>query len=282
MKKSILFATILLAWVLAAHAQTDTMYVMRSGVVVKKYYIPTQIDSVIFYKPNIESSTVTDYDGNEYNTVIIGSQVWMAENLRTTHYADGTDITYLRSWSNLITYSKAFSWYDDDLTNKETYGALYTWAAAINGADGSNKNPSGIQGVCPTGWHLPSDAEWTQMANYLADNGYNYDGTTGGGGDKIGKSLASTSGWVNSSNTGTVGNIDYPKYRNKTAFTALPGGYNSDSMGSVSAGYEGIWWSATAYYTGVAWCHSINSHKRALSRCNYHTKTGISVRCVKD
>jgi uncharacterized protein (TIGR02145 family) len=227
-----------------------------------------------------------DGDNNYYPVVQINTQLWMAENLKTTNYSNGTPIPLVNnttSWDTLTATGKAYCWYNDNIANKATYGALYTWAAAMNGAAGTNNNPSGIQGVCPTGWHLPSDAEWTQMENYLADNGYNYDGTTGGGIDKIAKSLTSTSGWNSSSNTGAVGNTDYPAYRNKSGFTALPGGSRSTIGPFYSIGDFGYWWSAkgstsTAYYRSMGYDYSSETSEdnRTSKEC------GFSVRCIKD
>jgi len=255
-------------------AQNDTMYVMKSGAIVGKYNVNNQVDSVIFYNPSIGSSnTVTDYDGNVYTTVTIGTQIWMAENLKTTHYANGTAIPLVTGNSN---------WYGDDIANKATYGALYTWAAAMNGAASVTANPSGVQGVCPTGWHLPSDAEWSQMENYLADNGHNYDGTTGGRRNKIAKSLASTSGWIVSITTGAVGNTDYPTFRNKSGFTALPGGnrYSNGSFDNI--GFNGYWWSATEYYATFALHRNMNGTNSDVIRHYSSKEVGFSVRCVRD
>jgi uncharacterized protein (TIGR02145 family) len=268
-------------------AQNDTMYIMKSGAIVGQYNVNTEVDSVIFYKPALGSSnTVTDYDGNVYNTVTIGTQVWMSENLKTTHYANGTAIPLVNSnatWDTLTATSKAYCWYDDDsTTNASKYGALYTWAAAMNGAASVTANPSGIQGVCPTGWHLPSDAEWTQMENYLADNGHNYDGTTGGGGAKIAKSLASTSGWTSSSTTGAVGNIDYPTYRNKSGFTALPGGGRGYHGAFDSIGNYGYWWSATEYDAADAWNRYMYNDYSDVYRGSSSKEVGFSVRCLRD
>ncbi|MDA3817747.1 MAG: FISUMP domain-containing protein [Prolixibacteraceae bacterium] len=269
-------------------AQNDTMYVMKSGVIINKQSVKTtDVDSIIFYKPTLGSSTtVEDFDGNVYNTVTIGTQVWMSENLKTTHYANGTAIPLVNSnatWDALTATSKAYCWYDDDsTTNASKYGALYTWAAAMNGAASVTANPSGIQGVCPTGWHLPSDAEWTQMENYLADNGHNYDGTTGGGGAKIAKSLASTSGWTSSSTTGAVGNIDYSTYRNKSGFTALPGGYRCSYGTFYGIGYDGYWWSATEYDATSAWYRYMGCYGSSVGRNGDDKEVGFSVRCLRD
>ena len=108
-------------------------------------------------------------DGQSYNTVQIGDQIWMAENLRATKFNDGTDIPLVtkgKTWDGLR--SRAYCWYDNvETTYKNTYGALYTWPAAMNGAASSSSNPSDVQGVCPVGWHLPSKTEWDELINYL-------------------------------------------------------------------------------------------------------------------
>jgi uncharacterized protein (TIGR02145 family) len=275
-------------------AQNDTMYIMKAGVVVGQYNVNTEIDSIIFYNADTSSTgnpcpgtpTVTDYDGNTYNTVQIGNQCWMKENLKTTHYSNGTAILLVdnvTSWGALTQTDKAYCWYDDDsVTNASQYGALYTWAAAMNGAASSTANPSGIQGVCPTGWHLSSDAEWTQMENYLADNGYNYDGTTGGGRDKIAKSMADSSGWTSSSYTGSVGNTDYRAYRNKSGFTALPGGYRDNGGTFFNIGYYGGWWSATESDATNAWYRYMSYDYSYVYRYFSSKEVGFSVRCLRD
>src|SRR6056297_964922 len=142
---------------------------------------------------------VFDYDGNLYQTVPIGNQCWLKENMRTTHYADGDSIMKVEGeteWNNLSVADKAYCWYNDDsATNAEKYGKLYTWAAAVNGNDSSDSSSVGVQGICPDGWHLPSSCEWEQLAIYISkDNGgyvkFNeewYD---------VGKHLKATSGWV--------------------------------------------------------------------------------------
>jgi len=273
-------------------AQNDTMYIMKSGAVIDQYNVNTDIDSVIFYKPTtggstIITDTITDYDGNVYNTVAIGSQVWMKENLRTTHYSDGTPIPYVTgdsNWDTLVVTDKAYCYYNDDsATHASVYGALYTWAAAMNGSASTTNNPSGIQGVCPTGWHLPSDAEWTELENYLADNGYNYDGSTGGGKAKIAKAMADSSGWISSSTTGAVGNTDYPAYRNKSGFTALPGGYRLHNGSFSYSGRHGFWWSATEDNETYAWDRNLSYNFSNVDRGLFIFKEiGFSVRCVRD
>jgi len=233
----------------------------------------------------IAGGGLKDIDGNFYNTVKIGNQVWMAENLKTTKFANGTAIPLVNTnstWDALTATSKAYCWYNDDIANKATYGALYTWAAAMNGAASVIANPSGVQGVCPTGWHLPSDAEWTQMENYLADNGYNYDGTTGGGGAKIAKAMSNISGWSAYSGVGAVGNTDYPAYRNKSGFTALPGGLRAFSGEFYQIGDYGCWWSTTEAGAASALNRLIYYVVSNVGSFTYSKEVGFSVRCVRD
>jgi uncharacterized protein (TIGR02145 family) len=211
------------------------------------------------------TGTVTDFDGNVYNTVTIGTQIWMAENLKTTHYANGTAIPLVNSnssWGVLTITSKAYCWYNDDIANKTTYGALYTWAAAMNGSASSTANPSSIQGVCPTGWHLPSDAEWTQLTTYL------------GGESVAGGKLkeTGTSHWE-SPNSGAT---------NETCFTALPGGFRFYDGASAGIGSDGDWWTATELYTNNAWPRNMGFSIISVRSYYSNKDYGFSVRCVKD
>jgi uncharacterized protein (TIGR02145 family) len=121
------------------------------------------------YSQEIGDSTVTDYDGNVYKTIKIGNQIWMAENLRTTHYSDGTPIENGTGLGEISTEDTTcrFFYYDDDTTNIEEYELLYNWYAATRGTDGSSSNPSGVQGISPKGWHIPSHAEWTELELFL-------------------------------------------------------------------------------------------------------------------
>jgi uncharacterized protein (TIGR02145 family) len=212
---------------------------------------------------------VKDIDGNEYKAVRMGNQVWMTENLRTTKYSDGTSIPLKvvsdDDWVALNT--PGYCWYNDDsATYSNLYGAIYNWYVVNTGK------------LCPTGWHVPTDADWTQMENYLIKNGYNYDGTTSG--NKIAKSLAAATGWPASSNTGVPGNTDYPAYSNKSGFTALPvpcRGLTFDCCEEF-----GKWWSATNYDPSAAWLRVIYYDKSYVERDYYLMPAGLSVRCVKD
>jgi uncharacterized protein (TIGR02145 family) len=217
---------------------------------------------------------VKDVDRNLYTTIKIGTQVWMAENLKTIKYNDGTDIpnvTDATAWDTLTT--PAYCWYNNDAdTYKATYGALYNGYAVSTTTNGG-KN------VCPSGWHVPTDDEWTTMENYLIAFGYNYDGTTSG--NKYAKALASNTGWTSSTNAGAVGNTDYPAKRNVTGFTALPGGYRDFDGVFNYIGEYGIWWGSTediAYSFGRSLYYGFNDLIRDL----YVKECGFSVRCVRD
>jgi len=214
-------------------------------------------------------NTLTDYDGNTYNVIAIGTQVWMSENLKTTTYKDGTPVTLVTNdiqWMNLT--SEAYCWYDNNVTYKNTYGALYNWYAVNTGK------------LCPTAWHVPTDAEWTLMENFLIANGFNYDGSTTV--NKIAKSLASTNNWNSSTNIGAVGNTDFSGKRNVTGFTALPSGYRiSDGSFSDIRNFDG-WWSFTESNTTLAWSRNIYYDYNYTYRDQDPKRVGFSVRCIKD
>jgi len=224
-----------------------------------------------------------------YKTVTIGEQVWMAENLAYLPSVVGP-----ATQSGTEPYCYVYEYNGTNVTaakateNYTTYGVLYNWPAAMAGTVSSSSNPSGVQGICPPGWHLPSDDEWTELATFLADNGYNYDGSIGGSGDidfgvqgKIAKSMATDSGWDHSDNTGAVGNTEYPEYRNKSGFSALPGGYfEYDSFYGI--GYCGYWWSSTEYSTQYTWYHALYYNNCRSDRSCSNKYDGYSVRCLQN
>ncbi len=228
-----------------------------------------------------ETSTVTDIDGNTYKIVKIGDQWWMAENLKVTKYADGTVIPHVMGkskWEALgeNNTDKAYCFYNNDASLG--YGALYTFAAATNGTPHSGSDY--VQGACPAGWDLPSDAEWTQLKNYMIANGYNYDGSTSG--DKIGKALASKIEWNNSSDVGDVGNN--PSANNRSGFTALPGGIRTSSGSFDDKINGGVWWSSTQAqdFDDLSYYRSLGYDYPSTSSFGHFKSLGVSVRCVKD
>jgi uncharacterized protein (TIGR02145 family) len=215
-------------------------------------------------------TTVKDIDGNIYNIIVIGSQSWMKENLKTTKLIDGSliaNITDDISWS----YSKdpAYCWYNNDTKiNKDLYGALYNFYSIKTGK------------LCPTGWHVPSDSEWTILKDYLISNGYNYDGTIGE--NKVSKSLALNTGWEQSSFEGSVGNNDFPSAQNKTGFSALPGGSRDIDGGFLPEKISGNWWSSTEMSQGAIWYWKISFVTIGIVRYNSFNESGFSVRCLKN
>ena len=199
------------------------------------------------------ASTVTDYDGNVYHTITIGTQVWMVENLKTTHYNNGTVIpivTDTTTWKNLST--GAYCWYSNDLTTyKNIYGALYNWYAVNTG------------NLAPTGWHVPTDADWSTLTSYL--------GGVSVAGGKLKE--AGTTHWL-SPNTGAT---------NETGFTALPGGYrNLNPTLYYDMGYAATWWSSTEGNSNSTWCRDMSYNDANLVSGNYYKNYGFSVRCVKN
>src|SRR5574344_1780892 len=252
-------------------AQNDTMYIMKSGAMADQYNVNTEVDSVIFYKPTIEettSGTFTDSrDGNEYNWAQIGNQVWMAENLAylpsVNMVANGSeDAAGTGSYYYVYGYDGTNVADAKATDNYATYGVLYNWTAAMDGEASSPTNPSGIQGVCPAGWHLPSDAEWTELTDYL------------GGASVAGGKLkeTGTTHW-NSPNTGAT---------NETGFTALPGCYRYGDGTFGYVGGFGPWWSATEYDPDYAWDRSVNYNYGDVYRLYNFKGLGFSVRCLRD
>ncbi|MCK5775269.1 MAG: PKD domain-containing protein [Bacteroidales bacterium] len=214
---------------------------------------------------------VTDYDGNSYQTIEIGTQTWMKENLKVTHYPDGTAIPYVTdnaAWVDLGDNNDddAYCFYNNNLNNEEeTYGALYTWAAAMGGTGwSSNTNPSGVQGVCPDGWHLPSRNEWLQLLDFLGGR------MVSGGKMKE----AGTSHWL-SPNTGAD---------NSSGFTGIPSGYRSYTGDAEfnNLGEAAIYWSATEYDGSRSYYSRLRYNYVQGSDGSNKNSTGYSVRCVKN
>lgn len=214
--------------------------------------------------------TVTDTSGNVYHTITLGSQTWMIENLKTTKYNDGTDIplvTVATDWAAMTT--PAFCWYKNDEANYgATCGALYNWYAVNSGK------------LCPKGWHVPTDDEWTVLETYLIFNAYNFDGTTAG--NKYAKALASTSNWDPSPNEGAVGNTDFPAKRNVTNFTGVPAGCRAVDGGFAYYTFYAFWWSTSLNDASSVWDRGLYSHSNYVARSSYGFRNGFSVRCLKD
>ena len=220
------------------------------------------------------NSTVTDIDGNVYNTVKLGTQCWMKENLKTTRYSDGTTIELGSTTSS----STAYRYYpNDDADNVSTYGYLYNWKAVMNDASASNSSPSGVQGVCPDGWHVPSDLEWTMLTTYLGSQSlYKCNNAP----DNIAKALASTTGWSSSTSNCAVGNT--PSTNNATGFTAVPAGYYYENPIYNGFGSATTFWTASNHSSNFAYGRHFGNSDATVNSYNYFIEYGFSVRCLRD
>ena len=212
--------------------------------------------------------TVTDYDGNVYSTVKIGNQCWMRENLRVTHYADGTEIPL---GGELASFTEPF-YYNHPIGNLtfEERGYLYNGTALMNGESYTyDVNPPLIQGVCPDGWHVPAIVEWGELISYLSDQSEYCCGIQ----NHTGKSLAAKTSWPESPYYCCVGH--YPSTNNATGFTAFSTGYCVGSEFDNS----GAFFASTAPY---AYRLSFNSPAFYSFYFFDGTHLGLSVRCLKD
>ena len=245
------------------YATVSDVLLVFDGVKWKR--VDGQNDSYLFGNCCPGMPTITDIDGNTYNTVLIDTQCWMRENLKVTQYPNGDAIPYITdntAWSILVSnnFDDAYCYYDNNTSSE--YGALYTYAAAI--ADNWARDIADDQGICPDGWHLPTDGEWTVLTDFL------------GGEDIAGGKMKEkgTSHWT-SPNIGAT---------NESNFTALPGGHRYLDEGLFfAAGDGGYWWSATEGTTSnivSIWC-MFASHVYVNNSDN-HKSIGFSVRCIRD
>ena len=242
-----------------------------SGVYYDSLTTVNGCDSVYQLTLTIKALTLTDYDNNVYNTIKIGTQCWMKDNLRTTRYADGTYIQTGTTTSTSVAYKYNP---DNDTATVKTYGYLYNWRAAMGKSPSSNIDPSGVQGVCPNGWHLPSNAEWTAMTSYVSgqsDNQCNYIS------NNIAKALASTINWHSSTNTCAIGNT--PLDNNNTGFSALPASYYNGSYQNLD--YYTYFWSTTENGGTQAYYRQLDYSQPTVTNSSSYKYMGYSVRCVE-
>jgi uncharacterized protein (TIGR02145 family) len=202
----------------------------------------------IVFNPDITYDSIYDIQGNKYRTVQIGTQTWTAENLRSTKYNDGTDIPFVpdvNEWVSLST--PGYCWYNSDSVG---YGALYNWYVVGTGK------------ICPQGWHVPTDDEWTTLSDYL------------GGSEVAGGMLKETgyTHWLKPNSAAT----------NETGFSALPSGYRSYGGGFNSIANYGFWWTSTEWSTSGAWYRDVYYGYSTIDRSNSHKRSGATLRCVKD
>lgn len=220
--------------------------------------------------------TVTDEDGNVYKTIMIGTQCWMAENLRVTRPVDGQAIPY--AGANYSQTNPYYYYPVDAFANVVSYGLLYNFPAVLCGENVSDADPSGVRGICPVGWHIPSAAEWTKLTNFVmsqipyrcVSNGTSY----------IAKALSSTWGWNSSNVVCSCGNNLIAN--NVSGFNAIPAGYTY--MGGYYSNYvayggfneEAIYWSADQRRFDII------GSSVDISSGTGNKALGYSVRCLRD
>jgi uncharacterized protein (TIGR02145 family) len=212
---------------------------------------------------------VSDVDGNTYIIVAIGTQTWMAENLNTTKYNDGTaipNVTDGTTWTALTT--GAYSDYNNTPSNSTTYGRLYNWYTVDNNAS-TKVTSNGGKNVCPVGWHVPNDAEWHTLILYLDGSAvFDYDESLIAGG-KL--KATGTTYWI-TPNTGAT---------NESGFTAIPGGARG-SGSFINLGYSSHMWSSTEEGENNAFGRGTYYNNTKVTRGNGYKNNGFSVRCIKD
>jgi uncharacterized protein (TIGR02145 family) len=223
-------------------------------------------------RQSVSADPVSDIDGNEYQTVKIGNQVWTVENLRTTKYNDGTAIPLVAdsaAWVGLTTPGYS---YCNNTTNADSirkYGALYNWYVV---------SPANPKKIAPAGWHVPTEAEWDTLKNYLIANGYNWDGSTTG--NKIAKAMAASTDWMPTTSAGAMGND--LTINNESGFSALPGGYRWEDGRFFRDGSFGYWWSATESRATSSRNYYLNKIFESLVRSDFDKSCGHSLRLVRD
>ncbi|HUX59611.1 MAG TPA: fibrobacter succinogenes major paralogous domain-containing protein [Bacteroidales bacterium] len=198
-----------------------------------------------------DDSVIKDGDGNIYTSIVIGTQVWMVENLKTTHFKNGTDIPLIidgTAWSSLST--PGYCWYNsDESAYKNIYGALYNWFTVKTG------------NLCPTGWHVPTQDEWITLSNYLV------------GGNVAGKMKETGTAHWSSTNA---------EVTNESGFTALPGGYRYNDGKFDFMGINAFWWSVTTSNADWAYSREVDIDYSDFFEFNDPKKAGFSVRCLRD
>jgi uncharacterized protein (TIGR02145 family) len=251
----------------------DTIRVIRDGYLNCRVAVKNSDTSDMVIKMiSQDAGTVTDIDGNVYHAIRIGNQVWTVENLRTTRYNDGFAIplvTDSTAWGFLTTPGYCFYNNTTNADSIKKFGALYNWYAI---------NPANTKKIAPVGWHVPADAEWDTLQNYLIANGYNWDGTTTG--NKIAKSLAAKTDWHAYIDPGTIG-ADLTK-NNRSGFSALPGGCRFNNGYFNNIGSNGFWWSATELDASYAYDRFLYYVSDTPFRSNYDKSCGFSIRLLRD
>ncbi|NLG18375.1 MAG: hypothetical protein GX556_13665 [Fibrobacter sp.] len=247
----------------------DVIAATKSGYLTYRVVIGNSDTSGIEIKMIVNAGDVMDQDGNVYQSVRIGNQVWTVENLRTTRLNNGEEIPHVansNSWADLTTPGYCYYKNSINANDQQKWGALYNWYAVNTG------------NLAPEGWHVPTDEDWTELEKFCISNRYNWDGNTSS--NKIGKSLAATTDWISSDTLGGVGND--MQLNNRTGLSGLPSGYRYDGGAFLGQNYHVNWWSTTEIDVADAWCCGLNFQRENLLRSNTYKKYGLPVRLLMD
>jgi uncharacterized protein (TIGR02145 family) len=248
----------------------DVIAATKGGYLNYRVTVTNSETSGVVIKMIVCADSVTDADGNVYQAVKIGNQMWTVENLRVTKFNDGSAILHVldsAAWYNRTT--PCYCYYNNT-TNADSikkFGALYNWYTVNTGK------------LAPAGWHISADTERETLQNFLIANGYNWDGTTTV--NKIAKSMAAKTDWIPySSGEGTIGN-DLTK-NNSSGFSALPGGCRNYDGNFINLGFYGLWWGAIEQGASFAYYYGLYSDLYAIRRGYGLKSCGFSVRLVRD
>lgn len=218
-------------------------------------------EDITLNKPHLNQSlkyeTLVDIDGNKYATIQIGTQTWMAENLKTSKYNDGTtipNVTNSNTWANLT--SGAYAIYENNSVHDAIYGKLYNWYA-VN-----------TRKLCPKGWHVPTESEWLQLTTHLGSSAGSKLKSTGNRTDGTGL-------WTRSSSGDAEGS-------NESGFTGIPGGFRNYSGAFTTMSSIGFWWSVTSVDTYYVWSRGLVHFSDSVTRDEVSKEVGLSCRCIKD
>ena len=256
--------SLLIAIFLTLHhiSAQDTLYVYKAGSIAYKSAVNT-VDSISFTNTAPKSGTISDIDGNSYQTKSFGSQTWMVENLKTSKYRNGeiiSNLTEIADWTT--TTQGALCNYNNDAANGIKYGKLYNWFAV--------NDP---RSIAPIGWHVATDADWTALEAYVSTN---Y-GTS----LSIAKALASTTEWPTDGGSSTIGNN--ASINNYSGFNALSGGFRCYTATFYNQGDQTRFWTSTSFSDTTAWMRYLYFNNNYLGVYSGALKNvGFSIRCVKD
>ncbi|MGD0755070.1 MAG: fibrobacter succinogenes major paralogous domain-containing protein [Bacteroidales bacterium] len=250
-----------------------TTYYVKAFAITNS--IPYYGDEKSFKTPDTLVLPIIDIDHNIYYPVNIGDQTWMSDNLKVSHYPDGSIIPRIEdrlTWFNMPWYNSAYCWYENYSAIAGTYGNLYTWPAAMNLDSGSDIKTGNVQGVCPDGWHLPSDSEWKQLEMFLGMSQAEVDEENWRGEDEGGKMKNEGIELWKTPNTGAT---------DESRFRALPAGWRDGAGYFTNIGTSIRFWSSSIR-GDYAWVRQLDYNSSQIYRGTTGVYEGISVRCIKD